>query len=84
MSKFALCYDNGLGLACRRLRKSEIKRVLGALDSNIVDIVHQRAFGGSSVRATRVDLVLQMRGEEQVDEVVHELEARGYECGRGG
>ncbi len=63
---------------------SELTRVLGALDSNIVDIAHQRAFGGSSVRATRVDLVLQMRGEEQVDEVVQELQARGYECARGG
>ena len=52
--------------------------VLGELDSNIVDIVHQRAFRASSARATVVELVLQMRGEEQVDEVVQALREHGY------
>ncbi|MEM8948224.1 MAG: threonine ammonia-lyase [Pseudomonadota bacterium] len=58
---------------------SELTQVLGELDSNIVDIVHQRAFGGSSVRSTLVDLVLQMRGEEQIGRVVAALSAKGYE-----
>jgi hypothetical protein len=44
-----------------------------------MDIEHQRAFGGSSVRATVVELVLQMRGEEQQDNVVQALEAAGYQ-----
>ena len=56
----------------------ELTQVLGELDSNIVDIVHQRAFGASSVKTIQVELVLQMRGEEQVDQVVAELIARGY------
>jgi len=54
--------------------------VLGELDSNIVDIVHQRAFRASSARATVVELVLQMRGEEQVEEVVRSLREHGYEA----
>ena len=58
---------------------SELTQVLGELDSNIVDIAHQRAFGGSSVRSTLVDLVLQMRGEEQIERVVAALTERGYE-----
>ena len=58
---------------------AELTHVLGELDSNIMDIIHQRAFGGSSVRATLVELVLQMRGEEQVDHVLAELKARGYD-----
>lgn len=58
---------------------SQLTQALGELDSNIVDIVHQRAFGGSSVRATLVELSLQMRGEEQVDQVVQGLRARGYD-----
>ncbi len=58
---------------------SELTQVLGELDSNIVDIAHQRAFGGSSVRSTLVDLVLQMRGEEQIERVVVALTERGYE-----
>jgi len=57
----------------------ELTRVLGDLDSNIVDIVHQRAFDASSVKATQVELVLQMRGEEQVDRVVAKLTDLGYQ-----
>jgi threonine dehydratase len=59
---------------------AELTRVLGELNSNIVDIVHQRAFGTSSVKAAQVELVLQMRGEEQVDEVIAELTALGYKA----
>ena len=59
---------------------AQLTDVLGRLDSNIVDIVHQRAFGGSSVRATIVELVLQMRGEEQVEQVLTALRQRGYEA----
>ena len=59
---------------------AELTNVLGQLDSNIVDIVHQRTFGGSSVRATVVELVLQMRGEEQAGQVLRALRDRGYEA----
>lgn len=58
---------------------AELTRVLGELDSNIVEIEHQRAFAGSSVRSTVVELVLQMRGEEQIDQVLAALTAQGYE-----
>ncbi len=54
--------------------------VLAELDSNIIEIEHQRAFAGSSVRSTMVELVLQMRGEEQVDQVLAALAAKGYEA----
>lgn len=57
---------------------ADLTALLAELDSNIVDIVHQRAFGGSSVRATLVEAVLQMRGEEQVDQVIEALNDRGY------
>ena len=53
--------------------------LLGELDSNIVDIIHQRAFRASSVRETLVELVLQMRGEEQAEAVVKSLAAAGYD-----
>ena len=54
--------------------------IIGELDSNIVDIVHQRAFRASSARATVVELVLQMRGEEQVEAVLEALRERGYQA----
>jgi threonine dehydratase len=57
----------------------ELTRLLGEFDSNIIDIAQERTFGGSSVRATLVELSLQMRAEEQVDEVLDGLRSRGYE-----
>ena len=61
---------------------ADLTDLLGKLDSNIVDIVHQRAFGGSSVRATLVELVLQMRGEEQVEQVMSAIRDAGYDVTR--
>lgn len=55
-----------------------ICRLIGELDSNIVDLDHQRAFAGSSVRATGVEFLLQMRGEEQIDKVIDRLRSEGY------
>jgi threonine dehydratase len=57
---------------------AELSRLLGELDSNIVDIAHQRAFAASSVRAAMVELTLQMRGEEQAGQVVQALREHGY------
>jgi len=59
---------------------AQLTRILGDLDSNIVDVVHQRAFGSSSVRATLIEFVLQMRGEEQADAVISSLREAGYEA----
>lgn len=53
--------------------------LIGKMDSNIMDIEHHRAFEGSSVRATVVELLLQMRGEEQLDNVLAELAKAGYQ-----
>ena len=52
--------------------------IVGDLDSNIIDIEHHRAFGGSSVRATVVELVLRLRGEEQQGNVIAALRKAGY------
>ena len=56
---------------------AEICGLIGALDSNIVDLQHQRAFAASSVRATEVTFLLQMRGAEQVDLVLARLGEHG-------
>ena len=56
-----------------------LTRLFGDLDSNIVDIVHQRSFDASSAKATVIQFVLQMRGEEQVEAVVASLREAGYE-----
>jgi threonine dehydratase len=59
---------------------ADITRLLGELNSNIIDISHQRTFGGSSVRAAVVELVLQMRGEEQAEHVVRVLNEHGFDA----
>jgi hypothetical protein len=56
------------------------------MDSNIVEINHQRDFAASSVRSVLVEFVLQMRGEEQAGQVLAALRGRGYAAealGRG-
>jgi threonine dehydratase len=58
----------------------KLTQLLGELDSNIIEIAHQRTFGGSSVRAVVVDLTLQMRGEEQEDKVLAALKERGLDA----
>ena len=57
---------------------ADLTRILGDLDSNIVDITHQRAFAASTVRTTAIEFVLQMRGEEQVEAVLGSLHSAGY------
>ena len=59
---------------------ADLTKVVGELDCNIIDIEHQRAFEGRSVRATVVTLVLSMRGEAQLDAVVNALAEREYEA----
>ena len=60
---------------------SDLTEIIGEMDSNIIDIQHQRTFGASSVRATMLELVLQMQGEEQVEQVLESLRLAGYEAG---
>ena len=59
-----------------------ITRVLEELQSNVIDIEHRRAFGTSSVKQVTIELVLEMRGEEQVNQVVERLAAKGYAASR--
>jgi threonine dehydratase len=58
----------------------EVTQLLAALNSNIIDIEHQRVFGGSSARAVVVEFTLQLRGEEQADQVLAALRARGLDA----
>jgi threonine dehydratase len=58
----------------------EVTQLLAALDSNIIDIAHQRVFGGSSARAVVVEFTLQLRGEEQADQVLAALRGRGLDA----
>ena len=56
----------------------QVTQLIGELDSNIMEIGHQRAFDASSARAAIVEMVLQLRGEEQAEQVLETLRARGF------
>jgi threonine dehydratase len=58
----------------------EVTQILAELDSNIIDIAHQRVFAGSSARAVVVDFTLQLRGEEQAEQVLAALRHRGLDA----
>ena len=57
-----------------------VTQLIGELRSNIVEINHQRTFGASSARAAVVDMVLQLRGEEQAEQVLDALRAWGLDA----
>ena len=58
----------------------QVTQLVGELKSNIMEISHQRAFGASSARAAIVDMVLQLRGEEQAEQVLDALRAWGLDA----
>ncbi len=58
----------------------QVTQLIGELQSNIVEISHQRTFAASSARAAVVEMVLQLRGEEQAEEVVEALRAWGLDA----
>ncbi|UCH29557.1 MAG: threonine ammonia-lyase [Myxococcales bacterium] len=58
----------------------QVTQLIGELRSNIMEINHQRTFGASSARAAIVDMVLQLRGEEQAEEVLDALKAWGLDA----
>jgi threonine dehydratase len=58
----------------------QVTQLLGDLHSNIMEISHQRAFDASSARAAIVSMVLQLRGEEEAEQVLEALSARGFDA----
>ena len=58
----------------------QVTQIVGALDSNILEIQHQRVFGGASARAAIVEMILQLRGEEGAEQVLRALRARGFDA----
>ncbi|MDH3655258.1 MAG: threonine ammonia-lyase [Myxococcales bacterium] len=58
----------------------QVTQLLGELHSNIMEISHQRAFDASSARAAIVNMVLQLRGEEEAEQVLEALSAQGFDA----
>jgi threonine dehydratase len=57
---------------------AEVTRLLADADANVVEVSHQRSFGGVPLREAEVEFVLATRGREQVTELRRALDAAGY------
>lgn len=58
---------------------AKLTQHLSKLDSNIVDITHQRKLHTSTLGSQPIDVFIHLCGEEQADNVVQQLRAAGYE-----
>lgn len=58
---------------------AEVANELGQLGANIDEVHHQRAFNSLSVDRVQIDVVIQTRGREHVDDIVCRLNERRYQ-----
>jgi threonine dehydratase len=60
----------------------ELTRLLAAHRANIVDTLHNRAYYGVNLGDTAIDITLETRGREHVEEILAALTAEGYRHAR--
>jgi len=58
--------------------------LLGRLGANIDEVKHQRAFSALSLERVQIEVVVQTRGTEHVEQVLGALRAEGYDAVRIG
>lgn len=61
---------------------AEVAAALGRLGANIEEVQHQRAFTLLSVERAQIDVVVQTRGDEHVQQLLAALRADGYRVER--
>lgn len=57
---------------------ANVATALGQLGANIDEVQHQRAFNALSVDRVQINVVVQTRGQDHVDEILRALQARSY------
>lgn len=57
---------------------SKLTNDISNTDSNIVDIYHRRSFGSSTLDATIVELIVQLRGEDDKASLIEKLRELGH------
>lgn len=59
---------------------SALTKILSEMDSNIIEITHQRTFGQSTHGSTVVELILQVRGRDELDKLLEKLNENHYQA----
>ena len=62
----------------------KLTHAIGELGGNIVELEHHRAFAGSTVRATQIELSLQLRGEAELAAMIDALADMGFNARTSG
>jgi threonine dehydratase len=57
---------------------AKLTKVVGDAGGNIVDVEHQRLFGVFSVKSTEIELTLETRDREHVNQLLKELDSHGF------
>lgn len=60
---------------------ANVANALGQLGANIDEVSHQRAFNALSVERVQMDVVIQTRGREHVDEILRVLGEQDFQVG---
>ena len=59
---------------------ARIATIIGEADANIIEVYHQRTFSGLPAKNAELDVVLETRGAEHVEEIIEKLTAIGFRC----
>lgn len=60
----------------------ELTGIIADLRANIVDTMYNRAYYGVNLGDTTIDITLETRGQEQIDELLQALDREGYRHSR--
>ena len=60
---------------------ANVANALSQLGANIDEVSHQRAFNALSVERVQIDVVIQTRGREHVDEILRVLGEQDFQVG---
>ena len=59
---------------------ARIATIIGDADANIIEVYHQRAFSGLPAKTAELDVVIEARGSDHVNEIIDKLTAVGFRC----
>lgn len=57
---------------------SDISRILGEAGANVIEVIHQRMMQTVSLKRAELDVVIEARDQNHVDEIIRTLEASGF------
>jgi threonine dehydratase len=61
---------------------TDLTRLIASHRANIVDTLYNRAYYGVNLGDTTIDITMETRGREQVEELLAALTAEGYRHSR--